>query len=131
MSKSKGNVINPETLITKYGAEVLKYFLTSQIKIGEDGIFDEDLLIKVYNADLANNFGNLVSRTLTMINSNFDDPIKFNNNLLKEDQDVLDEIINSLKNFTTFADDFQIDKALEVAKNLSKTLNGYIDLTAP
>src|SRR2546423_3163564 len=67
MSKSLGNIIDPNTLADKYGAEAVRYYLMSDIAIGKDADFSEGRLIERYNADLANNLGNLVNRTLNMI----------------------------------------------------------------
>jgi methionyl-tRNA synthetase len=67
MSKSEGNVVDPDVLADKYGAEALRYYLMSDIATGKDADFAEDRLIQRYNPDLANNIGNLLSRTLNMI----------------------------------------------------------------
>ena len=66
MSKSAGNVVDPDALADKYGAEALRYYLMSDMVTGKDADFSEERLIERYNADLANNVGNLVNRTLTM-----------------------------------------------------------------
>jgi methionyl-tRNA synthetase len=66
MSKSAGNVVDPETLVEKYGAEALRYYLMSEIVTGKDADFFEERLIERYNADLANALGNLLNRTLNM-----------------------------------------------------------------
>src|SRR5438105_11154081 len=66
MSKSAGNIVDPNALADKYGAEALRYYLMSDIAMGKDADFSEERLIEKYNADLANNVGNLLNRTLTM-----------------------------------------------------------------
>src|SRR5205814_9379781 len=66
MSKSLGNVVDPDVLIGKYGAEALRYYLISDIVTGKDADFSEERLIERYNADLANSLGNLLNRTLNM-----------------------------------------------------------------
>jgi len=73
MSKSKGNVIDPLYLLDekKYSVDALRYFLLSQVQFGWDGTFSEELFIEKYNADLANNLGNLLNRTLTMVEKYF------------------------------------------------------------
>ena len=68
MSKSRGNIVRAETVLDVLGADALRYFLLREVVWGQDGSFSFDALVQRYNADLANGYGNLVSRTLTMIN---------------------------------------------------------------
>ena len=67
MSKSKGNIVRAETILDVLGADALRYFLLREVVFGQDGSFSFDALVQRYNADLANDLGNLASRTLTMI----------------------------------------------------------------
>ncbi|MGL5732832.1 MAG: methionine--tRNA ligase [Metamycoplasmataceae bacterium] len=130
MSKSKGNVINPIDLIDKYDIEIIKYFLISQINIFNDGVFDEQMLITTYNADLANNVGNLVSRVVAMTNQSFNKPVKFGTESEEIDEVMLKKISSSFEEYKSYFDNFQLDKAIGSATNLAKELNKYIDLTA-
>jgi len=76
MSKSAGNIVDPNTLVGKYGAEALRYYLMSDIAIGKDADFSEQRLIERYNADLANSLGNLLNRTLNMTQKYRDGRVK-------------------------------------------------------
>ncbi len=131
MSKSKGNVIDPNELIDEFGAEVLKYFFACHTNIDEDSTFDKEILKNAYNADLANNYGNLVSRTLAMTKQNFDTPLKYKESIIEVDKEIEQDIINALNLYKEKFNNYDINKALQAAINLSKKLNKYIDVTMP
>ncbi|MGV2392482.1 UNVERIFIED_CONTAM: class I tRNA ligase family protein [Campylobacter lari] len=131
MSKSLNNVIEPEYLKSKYHEEMVKYYFMSQVNLGEDSNFSEEKLIDIINANLVNNYGNLVSRTLKMISNSFPEGIIYraSTNILhlNIDQSILDFSAN----FSELMDNFEIDKALNLAIELSSKLNKYIDETTP
>ncbi|ENY68888.1 Methionyl-tRNA synthetase [Metamycoplasma auris 15026] len=132
MSKSKGNVIEPVPLIEKYGVEEIKYFFSSQVNIDSDFSFSEELLINVLNADLANNFGNLVNRTIKMINQNFENGVSYIKEYLEAiDIETLSLYSQYYLDYVTELDNFHADRALKIAILLSSKLNEYIDLTKP
>lgn len=132
MSKSLNNIVDPYDLLFKYHPEIIKYFLASQINFGEDGFFDEERLIDIVNADLVNNFGNLISRTLKMKDLSFQSKnLNYQKTDNEWDLDIQTKILNALNEYIANFDDLKIDKALKVAINLSNTLNKYIDLTKP
>ncbi len=131
MSKSKGNVINPLKLLKNYDNETIKYFLVSKIKTNEDGIFDENLLKNTYNSELANIYGNLFSRVVSMIHQNFNKPIKHKKTSNKNDENILNIIIKKTNNFIKEMDKYKIFNGFQNVIELGKELNKYIDLTMP
>lgn len=131
MSKSKGNVVDPINLIKKYGAEEIKYFFSSQINMGQDGVFDEEILKNILNSELSNNYGNLLSRTIAMTLQNFENPIPYKKSTFEVDQNILKDIIIHKNIFIDEFDKYQINKGLSEIMKLGKKLNGYIDITKP
>ena len=131
MSKSKGNVIDPVALIDEFGADSIRYFLLREINLGLDGNFSREALIQRINADLANDLGNLLHRTLSMVN-------KFNGGLVKNTkvlEDVDTELIalaqNTVKQYQDSMDKMEISVAIRTVGNLISRSNKYIDLTGP
>ena len=131
MSKSKGNVIDPVALIDEFGADSIRYFLLREINLGLDGNFSREALIQRINADLANDLGNLLHRTLSMVN-------KFNGGLVKNTkvlEDVDTELIalaqNTVKQYQDSMDKMEISVAIRMVWNLISRSNKYIDLTGP
>ncbi|QSF13437.1 methionine--tRNA ligase [Mycoplasma sp. Mirounga ES2805-ORL] len=131
MSKSLNNVISPNDLIKSFDPEMVKYYFASQIIFGEDGNFSEQKLKEVVNADLVNNYGNLISRTLKMISTSFKSGLVYK----KSNDNIHIEIENSIKemplNFIKFMNDYKIDKAFHEVIELGNKLNKYIDETKP
>lgn len=131
MSKSLNNVIAPDYLFDKYHHEMIKYYFATQIIFGEDGNFSEEKLKEVVNADLINNYGNLVSRTLKMIHNSFPKGLLYSVNSKKIHKDIEKEIKNFSAQFQKHMDAFEIDKGFKKAIELSAKLNKYIDETTP
>ncbi|WP_027120848.1 methionine--tRNA ligase [Mycoplasmopsis lipofaciens] len=131
MSKSLNNVIAPEYLLQKYHPEMIKYFFASQIIFGEDANFSEEKLKDIVNADLVNNYGNLVSRTLKMIHNSFPKGLIYSKSSKKIHNDIEKNILDFSSIFSQEMDNFKIDKGYKKIIELSSNLNKYIDETAP
>lgn len=131
MSKSKGNVIDPVALIEEFGADAIRYFLLREITLGMDGNFSREALINRINADLANDLGNLLHRSLSMIG-------RFNGGIIEAAGDVedLDQELtqlaqNTVIQYEKFMDDMDINAAIRAIWTLIGRANKYIDETGP
>lgn len=131
MSKSKGNVVDPVVLVNEFGVDPVRYYLLKEIPFGSDGLFNNEIFIKKVNSDLANDLGNLLSRTIAMVNKYFDGVIQAPT--CKEDID--DELINlaldTPKKVEKAMDELRIPEALEEIWTLIGRANKYIDETTP
>jgi len=131
MSKSKGNVVDPVVLINKYGLDAIRYFLLREVPFGSDGVFSNEALINRINADLANDLGNLVSRTVAMIEKYFGGVIPAEIEDGEFDEDLKKSVMEVPGKVDELMDKFQFSTALtEIWKVVSRT-NKYIDETAP
>ncbi len=131
MSKSKGNVVDPVILINKYGLDAVRYFLLREVPFGSDGVFSNEALIQRINADLANDLGNLLSRTIAMISKYFDGRLSEERIEGEFDNDLKNVLLQLPQRVEELLDQLQFSTALtEIWKAISRT-NKYIDETMP
>ncbi|PKN42569.1 MAG: methionine--tRNA ligase [Deltaproteobacteria bacterium HGW-Deltaproteobacteria-18] len=131
MSKSIGNVVAPLDMAQKYGLSAFRYFLLSEMSFGQDSSFSEDALVGRFNADLANDLGNLFSRSLSMTHKYFGGVVPECGELLDLDREVLDLGHNAMANYQSQFEHFQFSRALKSLWELVRHLNKYIDSSAP
>lgn len=132
MSKSKGNVIYPRDVTSRYGLDALRYYLLREMPLGNDCVFSYDKFIEKYNVELANDLGNLVSRTISMINKYFGGKVrKPERNYFPEDEDLRKVAEENIKNYFSAFANFRIQNGIIAVWDLVNRANKYIDETAP
>ena len=127
MSKTAGNVIDPFALADKYGVEALRYYLISDIATGKDADFSEERLIERYNADLANNLGNLLNRTLNMAHRYREGTVK----QVGGDSPLAAQAADLVRTYSAAMSSHEIQAAMERVGEFVTTCNAYIEMTAP
>ena len=131
MSKSKGNVIDPLALIDEFGADAIRYFLLREIVFGNDGNFSRDALITRINSDLANDLGNLLHRTVSMIEKYHGGVVTNTGVIEAVDEDLMALVKTTAENFEKDMDAMEINSAIKGVWALISRANKYIDETAP
>lgn len=132
MSKSKGNAIYPDMIVERYGLDALRYYLMRAIPFGNDGIFTPEDFIDRINYDLANDLGNLLNRTIAMINK-YEDGIlpAFKPDVTPFDQDLGDVAQAALAQYHKLMDELRFSDALDQVWKIVSRANKYIDETEP
>lgn len=131
MSKSKGNVVDPNVLIKRYGVDAVRYFLLREIAFGQDGNFTNESLIQRINSDLANDLGNLVSRTVGMIDKYFGGKLPQKQEGTEFDADLKAVCYDMIPKFEDAMDKMVFSDALTVLWTFIRRVNKYIDETQP
>ena len=132
MSKSVGNIVYPRDVVNEYGLDSLRYYLVKEMPLGNDGLFSWDRFIERYNVELANDLGNLVSRSISMINKYFDSKVvKPSKQYFEVEADFESVIENAIEKTCKNFDNFEFQNGLNELWAIVRRANKYIDETAP
>lgn len=131
MSKSKGNVVDPVELVGHFGTDPVRYYLLREIPFGQDGLFNNEIFIKKINSDLANDLGNLLSRTVTMIEKYFDSVLPAPTAKEEVDDQLIKVALETPVLVEKLMNELKIPDALEQIWTLIGRANKYIDETTP
>ena len=127
LSKSLGNIVNPLEIADKFGADALRYYVLKEVPLWRDGDFTWDLFIQRYNSDLANDWGNLFTRTVSMIHRYRDGKLA-----LVEAGDGVDDVIrDALRECRAAVDRYEIEGAIEAAWSIIRRANRLVEERAP
>ena len=132
MSKSKGNVVDPYPLVERYDVDAVRYYLAREVNFGSDGSFSPEQFVERINMDLANALGNLLNRTVSMINKYFDGAIpQYNGRINDVDGNLEDLTKLTISSYEKLMDDLKITDAIAQVNELVNRANKYIDETEP
>ena len=131
MSKSRGNVVSPLPLIERYGVDAVRWFLAREFAFGSDGRFSPELFAERTNVDLANNYGNLINRTTSMISKYFEGKIPALSKLSEKDETMKELTEKTIKSYELLMDDLKVSEGLTAVTDLLNAANKYIEETQP
>ena len=131
MSKSVGNVVDPLGLIKEYGVDPVRYYLMREMVLGNDASFTMESFIKRYNSDLANDFGNLLSRVTNLLTKFFDGKIPKCEDNSKEGLSIKNNGIELIKNVSTKIEKMKVNEAIEIILQFIRSVNKYLEIMAP
>ena len=131
MSKSSGNVINPLDLIQDYGVDPVRYYLMREMVLGHDASFSKESFITRYNSDLANDFGNLLSRVSTLINKNYEGIIPNVSDFSPLEIEIQHSSREVVKNFDSHMSNMAINEAIEEVLQFVRSINKYFEQSVP
>ncbi len=132
MSKSKGNVVDPFPLVERYGVDAVRYYLTREVIFGQDGSFSPEQFVERINMDLANSLGNLLNRTVSMINKYFDGVVpSYQGKVTAFDGELESVARATVASYENLMDDLKITDAIIAVNELVNRANKYIDETTP
>jgi len=131
MSKSKGNVVDPVTLVKHFGTDAVRYYLLHEIPFGQDGLYTSEIFIKKTNSDLANDLGNLVNRTIAMVHKYFDGVIQAPSAKEEIDEDLIKIALEAPDKVEGRMDALKLPEALDEIWAVVRRSNKYIDETMP
>ena len=131
MSKSKGGAIYPETFINRYGLDAMRYYMIRELPFGSDGLFAPDAFLERTNFDLANDFGNLLNRSVAMVNQYLTGQVTQKNAQTAFDTDLEDLLAHTVNAYDKAMDAYNPAAALQEVFTLISRANKYIDETTP
>src|SRR6056297_1166357 len=131
MSKSRGNVVDPIELIEDFGVDPIRYYLLREVPFGTDGTYSTEALIQRINSDLANDLGNLLNRTVSMVDQYFDSEIPEPKEYNEVDEDLKNTALETVDIIAEHMEDLRYTNALEDLWNFVRRTNKYIDQTEP
>ncbi len=131
MSKSVGNVIYADELVEKFGVDATRYYMLSETPFTNDGSITYEAIIERYNADLANTIGNLVNRTVAMVNKYFEGYVDAPHDKTELDYDLESKAVEAAKSMAKHFDEFKLADGCADVLNLARRANKYIDETEP
>lgn len=130
MSKSLGNVVDPMDMADRYGVDALRYFLLREVSFGQDGAYSHEAIVNRVNSELANSFGNLAQRSLSMVFKNLDGLLPAAGEL-SQDRELLDRVNHACENLAREFDRFAFSVGLDAWMGAVFACNAYIDEAAP